>query len=188
MTMKAVKEESAPGLIEASMHFGDSFATAFVHEAAWDESNTLVYARIAGRPAFARAMAAGLLRGEAMNLRLPSASRYVYGREEARSVYNRLDRDLGLATYFSTRLFSTDGGYAFIVGRDREFLNKTFYLLLRRRPVVYHESWNMVEVYHRQRLLKELEGFGVRGYRINWNDQEVCRQLGDLVRRGKLRF
>lgn len=186
--MKTVKEDSAPGLIEASMHFGGSYATAFVHEVAWDESNTLVYARIAGRPAFVRAMAAGALRGEAMNLRLPDGLRYLYGREEARSIYNRLDRDLGLATYFSTRLFSTDGGYSFIVGRDREFLNRTFYLLLRRRPVVYHESWNMVDVYHRQKLLKELEGFGVRGYRINWNDQEVCRRLGDLVRKGKLTF
>jgi hypothetical protein len=46
----------------------------------------------------------------------------------------------------------------------------------------------MVEVYHREKLLKQLEGFGVRGYRINWNDQEVCWHLGDLVRRRKLTF
>ncbi len=186
--MRTAKEEKAPALIEASMHLGDSYATGFVHEAAWDESDHLVYARIAGRPAFVRAMAAGLLRGEAMKLMPPDGPRYVYGGEEARSVYNRLDRDVGLATYFSTRLFATDGGHSFIVGRDKEFLNRTFYLLLRRRPVVYHESWNIVEVYHRHKFLKEIDGFGVKGYRITWNDREVCRHLGDLVRKGKLRF
>lgn len=172
---------------EASMYLGDSYANAFVHELAW-EGRTLAYARLAGRPAFVRAMAAGLMNGIAMSIADGKSRRVLSGVSEARSLFNRIGKDIGVATFFSVNLFSSDKNFSYIIGKDKEFLNRTFMALLRRRPIVCHESWNMVKVFNDLNYLEKIDGMGVMGYKITWNDQLVNEYLSEQVRMKKLKF
>ncbi len=187
--MTQMKEQNAiSGLVEASMYLGDSYATGFIHQAAWDDYNRLIFARIAGRPAFVRAMTAGLLMNKSVLFKMSEGTKYFRGDDQARSIYNRLDKDVGVATFFSKQLFSTDGPSSFIVGKEKAFLNETFYKLLRRKAIIYHEEWNFVKVYTELGFLKEIDGFGLKGYEISWMETEVNKYIGNLVRERRLSF
>lgn len=161
-------------------------ANGYLHRAVYD-GTSIVYARIGGKPVHVKAITAGLFNKKSMVVLDENRTRR-WGLESSRAYFNRLDKHIGVATYFCNELFSVNSEYSYIIGPDKSFIHRVFRSLLRRRAIIYHEEWNMLNIFRYLNLIKELEGHGILGVKVIWDEDAVNTHLGSLVKQKQLTF
>ena len=177
-------------LLQAAAKYNDSYATAYIHKLAWTKTghrNTIVYARIAGKPTFVKAIAGNLYRGNHIRIQFPKEAQYLYGSTEARCLYHRVDK-IGIATYFSTSLFNSNSNISYLIGQDQNQINQAFTSILRSKPICFADQWNMKELLTDLQLITEIETYNVDACEIFWDEEKINGHISHLVRNNMLTF
>jgi hypothetical protein len=177
-------------MLQAAAKYNNSYATGYIHQMAWTKTghqDTIVYARIAGKPTFVKALAGSLYRGNYIRVQFEKEAEYLYGSEEAKCLYHKIDK-IGIATYFSTSLFNPNKGNTYIIGHSQEQIDRAFTAILKRKPLCFLESWPMKRMLANLNLIDELQTYNIRGYEVLWDEEKIMEHISGLVKSGKLRF
>jgi len=170
-----------------SMMIDNQYASGYIHQAALD-GDSLIYARYAGKPVHVKAITAGLFNRRPLITIEGKKRVYFYGSEEGSCYFNRIGKQVGVATYHSKLLFSVNEANSYIIGKDMPFVHRVFRSLLRRRAVLLHEEWDMLSIYKELGLVDELTGIGVVGICVRWDEEKVNAHISTLVSSGRLNF
>ena len=175
-------------MFEIATPLSSKFSAGFLHQLAYDESNSLiVYARIAGRPQDVRSIAGVLKEGGHVYIKMGKGMAKFIGYNGHKALFHKLD-NFGVATVYSSGLFSPEAGESFIVGHDNEYIKDAFKLVLKRKNIVAHENWDVFGIMRGLGLVDDLKTFNIKGVKVSWNEDQVNDHLGKQVRDGTLKF
>jgi len=171
-------------LLQASSKYNESYATAYVHQLAWTKdhrSEKVVYARLAGKPTFVRAMAGTLHRGGAIRVQFKEDIKYLYGDGEARCFYHKTGK-IGIATYFSRNLFNYNSDTSYLIGQTNQQINQALCAVLKMKPVIFLEGWDIKKILSELQLLTELETYNVKACEVLWDKEKIHGEISRLVK------
>ncbi len=177
-------------MLQTATKYNNSYATGYIHQMAWTKighRDTVIYARIAGKPTFIKAIAGSLYRGNYIRVQFEKEAGYLYGFEEAKCLYHKIDK-IGIATYFSNSLFNQNTENTYIIGRNQQQIDSTFNAILKRKPICFLETWPMKQILTDLKLINDLETYNIRGYEVLWNEEKIMEHISRLVKERKLRF
>jgi hypothetical protein len=169
------------------MLIDNQYASGYIHQAVYDD-DSIVYARIAGKPVHVKAIIAGLYSHRPLVTLEDKKRVHFYGNEEGRCYFSRLGKQIGIATYHSKLLFSVNDESSYIIGKDMAFVHRVFRSLLRRRAVLLYEDWDMLKIFKELDLIDELTGHGFVGFGVRWDENKVNAHISDLVAKSILKF
>ncbi len=95
-------------MLQISSQFRDSYATAYLHQADWEglgHRQYLIYARIAGKPTFVKAIACNILKGNNIRIQKGNDILYMAGSSDGRCFYHKHDK-IGIITFHSSKVFN----------------------------------------------------------------------------------
>lgn len=167
-----------------------SYASAYMQEAVWRKNNhtdELVYARIAGKPTLVKAIAAILMRGEYVRITYKEEAKQLYGTEYSKCLYHKIDK-IAVATYYCRNLFSPHSSTTILIGKDQQMIQDAFKAIIRKKPILLHEKWDINKLLSRLNLLTELNSYGILGLEVFWNIEKINKHISNLVKRKKLFF
>jgi hypothetical protein len=177
-------------MLQAAAKYNNSYATGHIHQMAWTKTGhrpTVIYARIAGKPTFVKALAGSLYRGNYIRVQFEKEAEYLYGSEEAKCLYHKIDK-IGIATYFSTSLFNPNTENTYIIGHSQEQIDAAFIAILKRKPICFLEAWPMKRIFTGLKLIEKIETYNIRGYEVLWNEEEIMANISGMIHEGKLSF
>lgn len=167
-----------------------SYASAYMQEAVWKKNNSfkeLVYARIAGKPAFVKAIAAILMRGEHITTIHEERTKWLFGIKNSKCLYHRIDK-IAIATYYCKELFNHYTPSTILVGRNQIDIQNALKAIAKKKPILLHEEWDIKEILSEKNLLIPLGSYKIQGYEILWNTEEINEHISNLVKQKKLTF
>jgi hypothetical protein len=174
-------------MIEIGMTNFGSFASGYIHQMA-SQDRAIAFARIGGKPAYVKAIGAGLMSGRMVKLTMPGGVSFYHPLGEGKCVYNRVGH-AGVITFYDSRLFSFNTDESYIVGKNQALVEDTFCKILQRKPILSSEGWDMLGIIDGLGLVTELETYGeIKCIHVKWDSAKIHEHIGKLVKRKKLRF
>jgi hypothetical protein len=173
------------------------YASAYIHQAAWTEyPSKFVYLRFTGKPAFVRAISGSLVRGNSISVFMEDKSiDYSYGPDRPRCFFQKAETfsggkkiTIGIATLFSQDLFNPHSSISYVIGKDKQFIQKTVQDLLKKQTILYLDSWDINHILKELDLIQELKGYNMKAYEITWEIDSINTKISELVKRKQLRF
>ena len=186
-----LREATGKPMLQAASKYRESFATAYIHQLAWQKTghrNYVAFARIAGKPTFVKAMAGSLLRENHIRVQIDKERvEYLYGTARGRCLYHKIDKT-GIATYYSTNLFDHNSAISHIIGETIEDTEAAFKAILKAKPIISHDAWDMKGILEDLQLITPMETYNVIAYEVMWDEDKITEHLSGLVKEKKLRF
>jgi len=182
---------SKPVLYQAAIKYKDQYAHGYIDEIAYTEQgsrNELAYARISGKPAFVKAIASGLAMGLSMKMFSEDMDPiHITGSDECKIRLFKIDR-IAIASYHVSRLFNHNSNRTLLLGKDHFFIKEAFNAILKKKPIINHEKWNMMGILKDLSLITTLKGINVTALEVFWNEELINEELSKRIKTKTMSF
>lgn len=176
------------GAASISVNSNGRLGRGVVINMVWDGQD-IVLLQFGGRPSLVQPVFEALASGSKVTIALPGVKNSSFKtRTPIGHHYSRCG-DVGEYTFYSKEICTLWGQSAYIIGENDEEIQSIFNIMIKRKPVLFHEKWNMLPMFKGLGFVSSLESFGaVNGIKVIWDAIKVNQHLSEQVAAGKLKF